>query len=285
MALNPTINALTVPSGTEFPGTVQGLLDLLEEYLEILGLGEFNGINYGSTTPDPDNRDLPWFRFDIGGNFLGVFTWDGSEWVIYQPRVQVGTTVERDALTNIYNEDAGGALQFFNSDDHILYIGTGTGWVPCRPAPAEDSVGDSIYLFSSQQNLASISGVTNWTEVDLTSYVSSAGLSDATIKAAIVRVTCKFFTTTGAADTFNTTARIWNSSLVSNDSTDVVLAYAEDNRATGGSCSATGSDTGFVPIPDDSDPSVYYNCNFTGTSPSAVSAQYWLVGFVYQPAP
>lgn len=282
MGLNPTINALTVPSGTEFPGTVQGLLDLLEQYLEVLGLADFNGINYGSTTPDPDNRDLPWFRFDVGGNFLGIFTWDGSDWTIYQPRVQVGTTEERDALTDIYNEAAGGARQFFNTDDHILYIGTGTGWEPCRPAPAEDSVGDSLYFFSSQQNIGTAAGTTNWTEVDIASYVTSAGLTGATIKAAIVRVNCSFFTTFGAAGTFNTSARIWGDNTVSNDATDVVMAYAQSTRDDS-ACGGADSNTGFVPIPDQEDLSLYYNCNFTGTSPSGITAQFWLVGFVYQP--
>lgn len=281
MGLNPIINALPVPSGTEFPGTVQGLLDLLEEYLEVLGLSDFNGINYGSTTPDPDNRDLPWFRFDGGGAFLGIFTWDGADWTIYQPRVQVGTTVERDAITDIYNEAAGGGKQFFNTDDHILYIGTGTGWDPCRPAPAEDSVGDSFYFFTSQQSIGTASGTTNWTEVDLTSYITSAGLTGDTIKAAIVRVNCSFFTTFGGGGTFNTSARIWGDNTVSNDATDVVMAYAQSTRDDS-ACGAADSNTGFVPIPDQEDLSLYYNCNFTGVSPSGITAQYWLVGFVYQ---
>lgn len=284
MGLNPLINALAVPSGTEFPGTVQGLLELLEEYLEILGLQDFNGINYGSTTPDPDNRDLPWFRFDGGGAFLGIFTWDGSDWVIYQPRVPVGTTVERDAVTDIYNAAAGGAKQFYNTDDHILYIGTGTGWDPCRPAPAEDSIGDSMYFFpGGQQQLATINGTTAWTEVDITSLVSSAGLATATIKAAIVRVNCEFGNGfSGTPATLSLNARIWGTNTVSNDTSDVVMSRAlalVDDSAGGGS----DSNTGFVPIPDPEELSLYYNSTASG-SVSSITCQYWLVGLVYQPA-
>lgn len=279
MALNPIINALTVPSGTEFPGTVQDFLNLLTEYLEILGLEDFDGINIGATTPDPDNRDLPWFRFDDGGAFMGIFTWNGSDWVLYTPRVRVGTTAERDAIPDIYDVDAGGGLQFYNTDDHILYIGTGTGWEPCRPAPADDQVGDSFYFFSSQQSLASTTGATNWTAVSLASYITQANIPAEKIKACIVRVNASLAMPLGGGISYEVIVRAWNNNLASNSASDVLLARAftqRDDSATG----ASDTNTGYIPMTG-GQTSIYYNV--TQTNNPVLQAQVWLAGFIYTP--
>jgi len=71
MPLTAQLQALTVPEGTEFPGTVQDLLELIAQYEEIIGLENFDGVNYGPNTPDAADRDKPWFKTTAGGAPIG----------------------------------------------------------------------------------------------------------------------------------------------------------------------------------------------------------------------
>jgi hypothetical protein len=95
MALNVQLEALTVPSGTEFPPTVQALLELIAEYEAIVGLENFNGVNFGSTEPSEDDRDKPWFKTDDDGDPLGWFAWNGSVWSSIPIVVASGPTTNR----------------------------------------------------------------------------------------------------------------------------------------------------------------------------------------------
>jgi len=95
MSLDLQNSALTLPEGTEFPGTPQALLDLIAQYMAITGQDSFNGINFGPTEPDADNRDKPWFQTDGGGNPIGWKSWNGSAWVAIPIVVPSGTTASR----------------------------------------------------------------------------------------------------------------------------------------------------------------------------------------------
>lgn len=120
MALTLQLVALTVPEGSEFPGTVQGLLDLIAQYEAISGGESFNGINYGDVEPDPDNRDRPWFKTDGSGNPIGWFGWNGAAWVPIPAILPSGTTVQRPSAPANYT-------QFFDTDivtAIIYYAGT-----------------------------------------------------------------------------------------------------------------------------------------------------------------
>lgn len=97
MSLGLNLTALTFPEGTEFPGTPQGLLNLISEYLFINGQDDFSGINYGDTEPSADNRDRPWFETDGSGNPVGWKSWNGSAWAAIPIVVPRGTTAERPA--------------------------------------------------------------------------------------------------------------------------------------------------------------------------------------------
>lgn len=83
MALTPYLSPLVFPSGTEIPGTMQGLANLLAQYLAVNGLSELGGINFGPTTPSEANRDKPWFKTDASYNPIGFFSWNGSAWVTF----------------------------------------------------------------------------------------------------------------------------------------------------------------------------------------------------------
>jgi hypothetical protein len=74
------LSAKTVPDGTEFPGSVQGLIDLLAQYMDVVGGETIIGINFGSTTPNSENRSRPWFKTTAGGAPVGWYSWNGSDW-------------------------------------------------------------------------------------------------------------------------------------------------------------------------------------------------------------
>lgn len=92
MALEAQLQPLTLPDGTEFPGTPQELLTLIAEYMAITGLAGFDGINIGDTTPDASNRDRPWFRTNAGGVVLGWYAWNGAAWTLIPLTMPSGGT-------------------------------------------------------------------------------------------------------------------------------------------------------------------------------------------------
>lgn len=130
MALNAELQALTVPSGTEFPGTVQALLDLISQYEAIVGLESFSGINYGDTEPTPENRDRPWFKTDSSGNPIGWYSWSGSSWDPSPVTVESGTTAERPTSPTM-------GQQYFDTDIDVLLIYTGAIWVTASGSPGD----------------------------------------------------------------------------------------------------------------------------------------------------
>lgn len=130
MALNAQLNALTVPFGTEFPGTVQALLELIAEFEEITGLSDFNGINFGPVEPDPDNRDKPWFKTDGSGNPLGWFSWNGSAWVPIPIVISGGTSAERPSSPNE-------GQTFFDTTIHTMLIFERSEWRTLSGSPGD----------------------------------------------------------------------------------------------------------------------------------------------------
>lgn len=130
MGLNLTISALTLPNGTEFPGTPQGLTDLLAQYLEISGQENFSGINFGPTEPAPENRDRPWFETDESGNPIAWKSWDGSAWSTIPVEVQKGTTVERPSSPN-------DGVLYFDTDIKVLLIYYDAGWHTASGSPGD----------------------------------------------------------------------------------------------------------------------------------------------------
>ena len=122
MGLNLQLQALTLPSGTEFPGTMQELENLIAEYLAITGDDNFSGINYGPTTPATADQNKPWFRTDGSFHSLGWYAWDGSIWDRIQVLPQTGTLAA--APTAI-----GTGQLYYATDGAGLCIWNGTAWV------------------------------------------------------------------------------------------------------------------------------------------------------------
>lgn len=130
MPLEAQLQALVVPEGTEFPGTVQELLELIAQYEEITGLNPFSGINFGPTTPDASNRDRPWFKTEVSGFPVGWFSWSGSDWTPIPQVIPAGTTAERPG-TPVMGQ------QYFDTTIHAALIFERSQWRTLGGSPGD----------------------------------------------------------------------------------------------------------------------------------------------------
>lgn len=130
MPLTLELQALTVPDGTEFPGTVQELLELLAQYLSIVGGADFSGINYGDTEPAADERDRPWFKTDGSGNPIGFFSWNGSIWTPIPSVMASGDTASRPA-------PALAGQTYYDTDIDVAILFNGAIWVTQAGSPGD----------------------------------------------------------------------------------------------------------------------------------------------------
>jgi microcystin-dependent protein len=129
--INPALLPLTLPDGTQFPGTPQKLLTLIARYMQVTGLSSFNGINYGPTTPAEDSRTMPWFRTDGSYNPISWNTWNGSQWTPLALVTPSGTTGERPSSAAI-------AQQYYDTDINALIIWSSTGaWTTASGSPGD----------------------------------------------------------------------------------------------------------------------------------------------------
>jgi hypothetical protein len=127
--LNLSLNPGTVPFGTPLPSSAQALVDFISEYTGIQGGSAFNGINFGSTTPAPQNRGLPWFKTDAFGNPIGLFSWNGSTWVTIPTGVSAGSSGERPVAPSngaTFYDTTIGALILWNAAAGAWTTASGT---------------------------------------------------------------------------------------------------------------------------------------------------------------
>ncbi len=130
MPLSAELQALTVPSGTEFPGNPQAFLDFCAQYLAITGLNPFSGVNFGDTEPTPEERDRPWFKTDSSGNPIGWYSWGGSSWEPTPVTPQSGTTASRPGSATL-------GQTYFDTDIDVLLIFNGSAWITASGSPGD----------------------------------------------------------------------------------------------------------------------------------------------------
>lgn len=130
MGLNLQLEALLVPNGTEFPGTVQALLNLIAQYELIAGQEDFNGLNFGSTEPSEDNRDKPWYKTDESGNPIGLFAWDGAAWAPTPVTLPNGPTSGRPVSPPT------GSV-YFDTDINVELIYERSAWRTASGSPGD----------------------------------------------------------------------------------------------------------------------------------------------------
>jgi hypothetical protein len=130
MALDAQLQALSVPAGTEFPGTVQQLLILIAQYEEITGLESFSGINFGPTEPTAENRDKPWFKTDGSGNPIGWLSWGGSAWESIPIVTPSGATSDRPVAPSE-------GTQYFDTTIGVALIYHSGAWTTMSGSPGD----------------------------------------------------------------------------------------------------------------------------------------------------
>lgn len=67
-----------LPANTAFPGTVDGLLRLIAQFMEVKGLNNIRGVQVQEAKPS--NTGLPWLATDSTGKPLGLFLFHNSIW-------------------------------------------------------------------------------------------------------------------------------------------------------------------------------------------------------------
>lgn len=129
--LNLRLVALTLPDGTEFPGSPQGMVtDLCAPYLAIEGDEDFSGVNYGPTEPAPADRDKPWFKTDISLNPIGWYGWNGSAWVPIPVIMPSGTTAQRPSSPS-------NGTQYFDTDIDVALVYVNGAWTTLGGSPGD----------------------------------------------------------------------------------------------------------------------------------------------------
>jgi len=119
--LNARLEEIATPDGSEFPGSVDGLLRMIAAYVKVVGLENYNGVNFGVNEPGADSRDKPWFRVDANGQAVGWYAWNGSGWSLLALRNDSGGSAERPASPNE-------GQQFFDTDIGVMLIFTRGKW-------------------------------------------------------------------------------------------------------------------------------------------------------------
>lgn len=84
MATDLVLNPLPTPPNTCIPGTADGIIGMMAQYLQIVQKSAtqvLTSVNYGSTTPSVSNQDVPWIRLDSNGQPIGTFVFFNGKWI------------------------------------------------------------------------------------------------------------------------------------------------------------------------------------------------------------
>lgn len=157
MSLQLFLTPGTTPSGQQLPGNAQALVNFIAQYTGIAGADGFSGMNYGSGTPTPENRQYPWFQTDSSGNPVGLFSWNGSDWVPIPSKITTGNTAQRPL-----NPTDG--TEFFDLTINVALIYYGGSWHTLSGSPGD------IKFVTAATVSAAITANPGWVE-----YTAAAG--------------------------------------------------------------------------------------------------------------
>lgn len=142
---NLYLSANPTPSGTTFPGTPDGLMTLIAQYVSVLGIGGFSGINFGDTVPLAADRDKPWLETTASGSPVAWKSWNGSEWEEMVFPVPSGGTSSRPS-----NPVTG--QTFFDSDLNTLLIWERAAWRTASGSPNDLKYVEAADIATAEAN-------------------------------------------------------------------------------------------------------------------------------------
>lgn len=92
------VKPVQVPEGTKIPGNLQSLINVVTNYMEIVGVENYSQILVGATPPSPDQEDAIWLEVDGTGEPQALKVWDGAGWRVLEFRIPFGSTDARPPL-------------------------------------------------------------------------------------------------------------------------------------------------------------------------------------------
>lgn len=145
MSFNLFLTPGTTPAELPLPGNAQALVNMIAQYVLIAGDQNVGGINYGVDTPAPELRDFPWWRTDNSGNPIGMFNWNGSDWVTVNPPMPSGPSTDRPL-----NPATG--TQFFDTTISVALIYERGKWRTLAGSPGDikETLASTIELALTQ---------------------------------------------------------------------------------------------------------------------------------------
>ena len=130
MSLSLFLQAGITPQGSQLPGNTQALANFMAQYVLVVGGQNFTGMNFGPSTPSPDDRDKPWLQTDTFGNPIGLFTWNGAAWVTFPVIVPNGPSTNRPINPQQYTE-------YFDNTINTLLVFERGQWRTASGSPGD----------------------------------------------------------------------------------------------------------------------------------------------------
>jgi hypothetical protein len=116
MSKQLAINVRTLAPSENLFTTVQALLDLLPEAVEVTFEDAETFVSVGSATPDEESQNSPWFRQSQTGDFLGLHMYVGGEWRL-APSIPIGSVI---GIANLDTTNIPYGFEIANGDNNTV---------------------------------------------------------------------------------------------------------------------------------------------------------------------
>lgn len=145
MALLFRLKANTSQPSEQCLQTLQGVLNAVEKYVEVVGPEGSSFVIISENEPSVDDRDKLWIRLESSGAPRGTFAWNGDEWEMVPALPKKGT----------FGDGTGIMVMFFSGKVADIP----TGWHLCdgldgSPDYTSMSAGDYPEIWKPNYNIA-----------------------------------------------------------------------------------------------------------------------------------
>jgi len=96
-----TLTPGTVPANTGYPGTIQDLLTLIQNYVTVTDDLQYKTFIVGNTQPAPTsgNQNKIWFELSAGGEPKSIRVYNNGNWLEFVPFKQGDMVLIPDTVT------------------------------------------------------------------------------------------------------------------------------------------------------------------------------------------